>query len=270
MRIGKKEFDAEHEQYIMGILNVTPDSFSDGGMHNTVDTALAHAERMLLEGATIIDVGGESTRPGYTQISEEEEIDRVVPVIEALGKNFDCTISIDTYKANVAEASLKAGAHLVNDIWGLQYDPKMAKVIADFDAAVCVMHNRKEEFLPYTSFMENMLADLSKSLEIAKNAGIRSDGIMVDPGVGFAKTYEENLMAIRELHRLKELGYPILLGTSRKSVIGLTLQVEAKERVVGTCVTTVVGLKEGAAFFRVHDVKENLEAIRMAKAIYGC
>ncbi len=265
MKIGNRVFDTETKTYIMGILNVTPDSFSDGGRFNHLDAALAHAEEMIRDGADIIDVGGESTRPGYTKISDQEEIERTVPVIEALKKNFDVPVSIDTYKSEVAKATVAAGADLVNDIWGLKYDEQMAQVIADHHVACCLMHNRKNT--EYKSFMKDMLDDLSETISIAKNAGIEDDKIILDPGVGFAKSYENNLEAIAKVDRLMELGYPVLLGTSRKSVIGLTLDLPSDQRVEGTMVTSVYAVQKKCAFVRVHDVKENARAIRMMNAI---
>ena len=265
MKIGNRVFDTETKTYIMGILNVTPDSFSDGGKFNHMDAALAHAEEMIRDGADIIDVGGESTRPGYTKISDQEEIERTVPVIEALKKNFDVPVSIDTYKSEVAKATVAAGADLVNDIWGLKYDEQMAQVIADHHVACCLMHNRKNT--EYKSFMKDMLDDLSETISIAKNAGIEDDKIILDPGVGFAKSYENNLEAIAKVGRLMELGYPVLLGTSRKSVIGLALDLPSDQRVEGTIVTSVYAVQKKCAFVRVHDVKENARAIRMMNAI---
>ena len=268
MKIGNRTFDTENNTYIMGILNVTPDSFSDGGKWNNKDAALKHTEEMIQEGADIIDIGGESTRPGYTLLSDEEEIERVVPMIEMVKANFDIPVSIDTYKSGVAEAAVRAGADLVNDIWGLKYDEKIADVIAKNNVACCLMHNRKEAV--YDNFIEDMLNDLRETIVIAKRAGIADDKIMIDPGVGFAKTYEHNLEAIHHLERLHELSYPILLGTSRKSVIGNTLNLPASERVEGTLVTTVFGVQKKAAFIRVHDIKENKRAILMTRAILGC
>ena len=265
MRIGNREFDTKNETYIMGILNVTPDSFSDGGKFNHMDAALAHAEQMIRDGADIIDIGGESTRPGHTVISDEEEIARVTPVIEAVKSHFDVPVSIDTYKGNVAEAALQAGADLVNDIWGFKFDYKTAEVTARYHAACCLMHNRNEAI--YQNFLEDMVADMKECVAIAHKAGVPDDKIMLDPGVGFGKTYEHNLMAIRHLDRLTALGYPVLLATSRKSVIGLTLDLPTDERVEGTMVTTVYGVQQHAAFVRVHDVKENMRAIRMTQAI---
>ncbi len=263
--IGNKEFDLENKCYIMGILNVTPDSFSDGGKWNNMDSALKHTEEMIKEGASIIDIGGESTRPGHVVISEGEEIERVVPIIERVKKEFDIVVSIDSYKSNVVEAALKVGADLVNDIWGLKHDERMAELIAKSGAACCLMHNRHEA--NYNNFMEDMKNDLRETIEIAQKAGITKDKIILDPGVGFGKTYENNLTAINHLEELKELGYPVLLATSRKSVIGLTLDLPADQRVEGTVATSVMGVMKGASFVRVHDVKENLRAIRMTEAI---
>ncbi len=267
MQMGKYTFDTDHHCYVMGILNVTPDSFSDGGKWNDMDRAMAHAAQMIEEGATIIDVGGESTRPGYTMISDEEEISRVVPMIRELKKRFDVAVSVDTYKSAVAKAAVEAGADMVNDIWGLKYDEKMAEVIANTGAACCLMHNRKEA--DYTDFMPDMLEDLKETVAIAKKAGIADDKICLDPGVGFGKTYENNLEAIHHVDQLLTLGYPVLLGTSRKSVIGLTLDLPASERMEGTVATSVIGVMKGCAFVRVHDVRENARAIRMTEAVLG-
>ena len=266
MIIGNREFDTEKNTYIMGILNVTPDSFSDGGKWNDRDRALKHVEEMIAEGMDIVDIGGESTRPwGYTLLSDEEEIARVVPMIEAVKANFDIPISLDTYKSGVAEAGIRAGADLINDIWGLKYDPHMSEVIAKSGLACCLMHNRDNT--EYRNFMEDMKQDLRETIALAKAAGIADDKIILDPGVGFAKSYENNLEAIRSLEELKELKYPVLLGTSRKSVIGLTLDLPAAKRVEGTIVTTVMAVEAGCMFVRVHDVKENHRAIQMAEAI---
>lgn len=265
MRIGSRDFATTGHTYIMGILNETPDSFSDGGKFNQIDAALKHAEEMIRDGADVIDIGGESTRPGYTKISDEEETDRVVPVIEAVKKEFEIPISVDTYKSGVAEAAAQAGADLINDIWGLKYDARMAEVIAKSGLACCLMHNRDNT--EYRNFMEDVKQDLRETIALAKAAGIADDKIILDPGVGFAKSYENNLEVIRRLKEFNELKYPVLLGTSRKSVIGLTLDLPAAERVEGTIVTTVMAVEAGCMFVRVHDVKENHRAIQMAEAI---
>ena len=251
--------------YVMGILNVTPDSFSDGGNFNQMDKALFRVEEMIRDGVDIIDVGGESTRPGYEQISEDEEIARVVPVIEQIKKRFDIPVSLDTYKASVAEAGIQVGADLINDIWGLKGDEKMAAVIAKSGLPCCLMHNRKEAV--YQNYIQDVLADLEESLEIAKQAGIKRENIILDPGIGFAKTYEQNLLLLQQLETMHSFGCPVLLGTSRKSVIGLTLNVPAVERINGTLATTVMGVMKGCSFVRVHDIKENVEAIKMTEAV---
>lgn len=290
MKIGSREFDVKNGVYVMGILNVTPDSFSDGGKWNSMDRALAHVEEMLAEGMDILDIGGESTRPGSDySMPAEEEMERVIPYIEAVKARFDVPVSLDTYKSRVAEAGIAAGADMINDIWGLKWDARMARVIGDHEVACCLMHNRKkaeqanavlgkesnsgaaaqQDANPYgySNFLEDLAADLAQSVELAQRAGIGEERIILDPGVGFAKSYEQNLEIINHLERLQELGYPVLLGTSRKSVVGLTLDLPVTERLEGTLVTTVIGLLKGCAFVRVHDVKENVRTIRMTQAI---
>lgn len=266
MRIGTQEFDVENNTYIMGILNVTPDSFSDGGKLGSIDAVLKKAEQMQSEGAAILDIGGESTRPGYTPVSEQVEMERILPVIEAIKKRLDIPVSVDTYKPLVAEAAIHVGADMINDIWGLRSEAKMAEVIAKHKVACCLMHNRQNA--QYQKLMEDVLVDLSESLSIAERAGIPKNQIILDPGVGFAKDYEQNLEVLRNLNRIKELGYPVLLGASRKSVIGLTLDLPSNERLEGTLVTTVAAVQQGCSFVRVHDVKENYRAVQMAQAIY--
>lgn len=265
MKIGNREFDTENQTYIMGILNVTPDSFSDGGKWNDYDKAMRHVEEMQKSGCDILDIGGESTRPGHHQISEEEEIARVAPLVEAVKQNFDLPVSIDTYKSKVAEAALVAGADMVNDIWGFLYDPDMAPLVKKYDAACCLMHNRTEAV--YENFLEDMCTDLKKRVDAAKNAGIADDKIVLDPGVGFGKTYEMNLDVMKHLDLFRKLGYPLLLGTSRKSMIGLTLDLPVTEREEGTLVTTVMAVQNGYGFVRVHDVEKNRRAIQMTEAI---
>lgn len=265
MKIGNHDFNTAQDCYVMGILNCTPDSFSDGGRWNERDRALAHAEEMIRDGASILDLGGESTRPGYTQISVEEEIDRVVPVIEAVKARFDIPVSVDTYKSGVAAAALQAGADMVNDIWGLQYDPDMAALLAARRVPCCLMHNRKEAV--YQDFPAELRRDLLHSVSLARDAGIPDGSIILDPGIGFAKSFQQNLTVIRHLDQVVRLGYPVLLGTSRKSCIGLSLDLPASERLEGTLVTTVFAVLHGASFVRVHDVKENLRAIQMAQTL---
>ena len=266
MKIGNREFQTKGHTYVMGILNVTPDSFSDGGKWNDRDRALKHVEEMIAEGMDIVDIGGESTRPwGYTLLSDEEEIARVVPMIEAVKANFDIPISLDTYKSGVAEAGILAGADLINDIWGLKYDNRMAEVIAKSGLPCCLMHNRKEA--DYRDFMQDVAADLADTIHLAEAAGIADEKIILDPGVGFGKTYENNLEIINCLEELNMFGYPLLLGCSRKSVIGRTLELPVTERVEGTLVTTMFGVQKGCMFVRVHDVKENVRTIKMCEAI---
>ena len=266
MKIGNKEFKIGERTYIMGILNFTPDSFSDGGIFNNIDVAIEHVKKMIDDGVDIIDVGGESTRPGYTLISDEEEISRVVPVIKAIKENFDIPISIDTYKAKVAEKALEAGADLINDIWGFKKEKDMAKVAAKYNVPCCLMHNRDNE--EYKNLMEDILNDLRESIKIAKEAGVKDENIILDPGIGFAKTYEQNLETMNNLERFKELGYPILLGTSRKRMIGYALDLPVEERVEGTVATTVIGImKDACDFVRVHDVLENARAAKMTDVI---
>ncbi len=265
MRIGNREFEDHGKTYVMGILNVTPDSFSDGGRWNTLDAALKHAQEMKEQGADILDIGGESTRPGYTKISCEEEIERVAPVIEAIKARIEIPISIDTYKAPVARAAIAAGADLINDIWGLKADSEMAALIAETGAACCLMHNRKEAV--YNDYIPDVLADLQESLTLADQAGIDRSRVILDPGIGFAKSLEQNLILMNHLEALHTLGCPILLGTSRKSMIGLTLNLPSDQREEGTLVTTVMAVEKGCMFVRVHNVQANARAIRMTEAI---
>lgn len=265
MRIGQRDFRTKGHTYVMGILNVTPDSFSDGGKYNELDKALSRVEEMIKEGADIVDVGGESTRPGYSIISDQEEIDRVAPVIENIKSRFNIPVSVDTYKSEVARAGIAAGADMINDIWGLKYDEKIAEVIAQAQVPCCLTHNRKEPV--YTKLIEEILFDLEASLDIAHKAGIADSNIIIDPGVGFGKNYENNLEVIDRLQNFHSLGYPLLLGASRKSVVGMGLDLPVTERMEGTLVTTVYGVKKGAMFVRVHDVKENVRAVKMTEAI---
>ena len=265
MKIGNKIFEPSGKTYVMGILNVTPDSLSDGGSYTSIDKAMEQTEKMIQQGADIIDVGGESTRPGHVQIGDEEEIKRVVPVIREIKKKFDIPVSIDTYKSAVAKAALEAGADLLNDIWGFRYDEKMAELAAEYDVPVCLMHNRDN--LDYDDFMEDVKKDLQISLDIAEKYGVKKENIMLDPGVGFGKTYEQNLMVMNHLEEIVDMGYPVLLGTSRKSVIGLTLDLPVDEREEGTLATSVLGAIKGCQFVRVHDVEKNVRALKMTDAI---
>lgn len=267
MLIGNRQFDLEKSAYIMGILNVTPDSFSDGGKWNEMDKALKYVEQMIADGADIIDIGGESTRPGYIPVKPEEEAERVAPVIKKICENFDVAISVDTYKAYVAECAIQAGTHMINDIWGFKGDEEMAKVVAKYEVPCCLMHNRDNKLRPYKNFLEDVVADLKGSINLGLSAGVSKDKIILDPGIGFGKTLEDNLFLMNNLEKLKKMGYPVLLGTSRKSMIGLTLDLPVEERLEGTLATSVLGVMKGCSIVRVHDIKENFRAIKMTKAI---
>ena len=235
MIIGGRDFNDGHT-HVMGILNVTPDSFSDGGKYNNIDAALLHTKEMIEDGAHIIDIGGESTRPGYTM-------------------------------SRVASAAITSGADLINDIWGLKYDDDMAAVIAGSGLPCCIMHNRNNT--DYSDFIKDLNKEMLESVNIALNAGIDRDKIIIDPGVGFGKEYIHNILCLRHLDEFCKLGYPVLLGTSRKSVIGLTLDLPKDERVEGTLVTTVIAVMNRCMFVRVHDVKQNYRTIKMTEGIYG-
>jgi len=265
MQIGNKNFDLTNQILIMGILNVTPDSFSDGGKFNSLDTTLNQVEKMIADGADLIDVGGESTRPGHTQISDAEEIDRIVPMITAIRQRFDIPISIDTYKGAVGAAALQAGADMVNDIWGFKYDPTLAEVAARYKVPCVLMHNRNNQ--NYHHLITDLISDLRESIDIALAAGISKDAIILDPGIGFAKDYAQNMETMHHLEDLQQLGYPLLLGTSRKGFIGLTLDLPVTDRVEGTVATTVIGIMKGASIIRVHDVLENKRAAQMTVSI---
>lgn len=265
MKIGNKVINFDERTYVMGILNITPDSFSDGGNYNEVDVAVKRAKEMIEEGADIIDIGGESTRPGADYVSEEEEIERVVPIIKAIKKELDVLISIDTYKSKTAEAAIKAGADIINDVWGFKKDRDMAKVAAKYNIPCILMHNREPK--PYKNLMKDVIEDLIESINIALDAGVKREDIILDPGIGFAKTYEENLIVMDNLEKIVELGFPVLLATSRKSMIGLALDLPVNERVEGTVATTVIGIMKGCRMVRVHDVLENKRVCVMTDKI---
>ncbi len=266
LNILNKSFDFGKKTYIMGILNITPDSFSDGGEFISIDNAISHAKEMLSEGADIIDIGGESSRPGHTRINTEEELRRVIPVIKRLREETNAVISLDTIRAEVAEEGIKNGVSILNDIWGLQGDPEMANVTAKYNVPIIVMHNQDG-----TEYKKDIILEMKdffmKSIEIAKKAGIKKENIILDPGIGFGKTAEQNIEVMGRLKEFNDLGYPILLGTSRKSTIGKILDLPPKERVEGTIATTVLGIAHGVDIVRVHDVKENLRAAKVADAI---
>lgn len=285
LQIGSFTFDWGSRTYVMGILNVTPDSFSGDGIiakGDAVDFAVQQAADFLKHGADILDVGGESTRPGSAPVNAEEEMERVIPVIEALHTNFpNAIISIDTYKAKVAEAAIRAGAHIVNDVWGFRADSEIASVAAKHKTPVILMHNRsnpasvevREKLggtylgAEYDDLLEDVKRELLVSVEIAKKAGVGEDVIFLDPGIGFGKTREHNLELINRLGEIRELGYPILLGTSRKSFIGFTLDLPPDQRIEGTAATVAVGITRGADIIRVHDVKEMARVAKMTDAM---
>ncbi|MCI9420209.1 MAG: dihydropteroate synthase [Eubacterium sp.] len=265
MKIGNREFEFGKKVYVMGILNVTPDSFSDGGQFFQAEQAVRQAQQMIADGADLIDIGGESTRPGHTQISDEEEIERVVPVIRRIKERFEIPVSIDTYKSSVAKAALEAGADLLNDIWGFLYDEEMAVLASAHDAAVCLMHNR--EAAVYDELVPDVIKDLERCLAIAEKHGVKREKIILDPGIGFGKTYEQNLEIMNHLEQICGMGYPVLLGASRKSMIGLTLDLPVTDREEGTIATSVIGAMKGCDFVRVHNVRANVRALKMTEAI---
>lgn len=261
------ELDYTKETFIMGILNVTPDSFSDGGKYNTVEAAIEQAKKMVADGAKIIDVGGESTRPGYVRISDEEEINRIVPVIRALVKEVPAIISVDTYKPDVARQAVLAGAHIINDIWGAKANPEMAKVAAELNVPIILMHNREKA--EYEDFWEDAKSDLMESIAIAHAAGVPDEHIFLDPGIGFAKNTSQNLLMMQHLSDLVALGYPVLLATSRKSMIGNVLKLPVEERLEGTAATVAFGIERGCHMIRVHDVKEMSRLAHMMDVLVG-
>ena len=267
-RFGETEIDFRKETIIMGILNVTPDSFSDGGKYARINASLKHAEEMILDGAKIIDIGGESTRPGHAPVSYEEELERIVPVIEAITREFGCVVSIDTYKAGVAEAAINAGAHIINDVWGAKREPEIASVAAKYGVPIILMHNR--EVAKYEGlFMDEILRDLKESIEIAESKNVARENIWLDPGVGFAKDTKQNIMVMQGLRMISQMGYPVLLGTSKKSLIGNVLGLPVDERLEGTGATVCYGIENGCHIMRVHDVKEIARMAKMMDVLTG-
>ncbi|AST57824.1 dihydropteroate synthase [Thermoanaerobacterium thermosaccharolyticum] len=264
LKVRDKEIEIGKRTYIMGILNMTPDSFSDGGKYNTLEKGMERVLKMIEDGADIIDVGGESSRPGYKPVTAEEELRRINDIVKKL-REVNTIVSVDTMKSKVAEESLKNGAHIINDIWGLQRDPDMAKVVADYGAGVVIMHNK--DVAEYDDVLKDVISFLEKSIDIALKAGIKEENIMIDPGIGFGKTLEHNLTLMKRLDELKVLGFPILLGTSRKSMIGHVLKLDVNERVEGTAATVAIGISKGADIVRVHDVKEMARVAKMTDAM---
>ena len=262
-----KELEIGKKTLIMGILNVTPDSFSDGGKFNNIESAIKQAKKMVDEGADIIDIGGESTRPSSKEINEEEEINRVIPILKELNKEIDIIISVDTSKANVAKVALENGANIINDVWGLQKESEIANHIAKYNVPVVIMHNKiNNEY--EKDIIESMKDFFNVSLEIAKKAGIKEENIFLDPGIGFGKDPEQNIEVMSRLDELNELGYKMLLGTSRKSMIGYILDLPSDQRLEGTIATNVIGVMNGYDIVRVHDVKEHVNALKVADRIY--
>ncbi len=277
IKFGNKVLNIGERTFIMGVLNVTPDSFSDGGKFTDVDEAVAHAVQMVKDGADIIDIGGESTRPGAEAVSVAVEQERVLPVIEALANRTDTIISIDTTKAEVAEAALKSGAKMVNDISGLRFDPEMAGVVAEYKVPICLMHIKgkpgdMQDDPRYADLLGELIDYLGESIEIAGRAGILHEKIIVDPGIGFGKTVSHNLEILKRLKELKVLGCPIMVGTSRKSLIGKVLGLPADQRIEGAAATVAVSIANGVDIIRVHDIKEIVKVAKMTDAITrrGC
>lgn len=261
-----KELILGEKTLIMGILNVTPDSFSDGGKFNDVELGTKHAIKMFDEGADIIDVGGESTRPGSIEIGFEEEINRTIPIIKKILENVDTLISIDSYKSKVAYEALKNGANIINDVWGFQKDKDMAKIAAEFQVPSILMHN-KENTIYDIDIIESMKKYFDKSIELALKNGLKEENIILDPGIGFGKTPEQNMHVMRRLDEIKEIGYPVLLGTSRKSMIGEILSLPVDQRLEGTIVTNIIGIMAGCEIIRVHDISEHVKAAKVIDAI---
>ena len=267
IQCGSYTLDYGKKTLIMGVLNVTPDSFSDGGKYNTIENAVRRATEMVEQGVDIIDIGGESTRPGYTPISVEEELSRLIPVIEAITKSVPVPLSIDTFKAETAKETIKAGAHIINDIWGAKADPDMGKVAAELKVPIILQHNRDNN--QYQSFFRDCLNDIYESISIVKKAGVKDEQIILDPGIGFAKDLSKDLEMMRNLDTFVALGYPVLLGPSRKRMIGGVLDLPVNERLEGTGAAVCFGIQKGCQIFRVHDVKEIIRMAKIMDAMMG-
>lgn len=252
---------------VMGIVNVTPDSFSDGGDYNTADMSIRRIEDFISDGVDIVDIGGESTRPGSTEVSLEEELRRVIPVIEKASA-LNTLISIDSYKSEVAKKALLAGANIINDVWGFQKDENMAHVAAEYDVPSILMHNKTDNIYE-RDIIEEMKFFFDRSVELALRAGLSEDRIILDPGIGFGKNPIQNIEVMNRLDEIIAFGYPVLLGTSRKSMIGHILNVEPKDRLTGTIATNVIGAQKGVSIVRVHDVIEHVHAMKVTDAILG-
>ena len=268
-RCGDTEFRWGERTYVMGIINLSPDSFSGDGIGDDIETAVAQAKCMVAEGADILDIGGESTRPGTEPVSADaidHELRLVIPLIERLASELSVPLSVDTYKAAVASRAVQAGASMINDIWSLKWDPRIAQVAAERKVPLILMSNQRDANVQ-GDIMAEIIADLKRAINLAVKVGIKQENIIIDPGVGFGKTLEQNLEIVDRLAELKLLGQPILLGTSRKSMIGLTLDLPPEERVEGTAATLAIGIANGADLMRVHDVKQMVRVCRMSDAI---
>jgi len=260
-----RDYNLKSRTLVMGILNATPDSFSDGGRYVRLDEAVEHGLRLIAEGADIIDVGGESTRPGAKAVTIEEELSRVLPIIRVLSAATDVPISIDTYKPEVARAALEAGAAMLNDVWGGRRNRAMLELAAQWGVPICLMHNRQEAI--YGELMPEIAADLRSSVALALDAGVCPANIILDPGIGFGKTWEHNLQVMKNLADITALGYPVLLGTSRKAFIGKVLDLPIRDRVEGTAATVAYGITRGVRIVRVHDVAAMVRITRMTDAL---
>jgi dihydropteroate synthase len=265
MRCGGREFRWGERTYVMGIINVTPDSFSGDGLGNDVEAAVAQGKRFAAEGADILDVGGESTRPNAAPVSAEEELRRVIPVIERLAREATVPVSVDTYRYEVAQRALTAGARMINDIWGLGRDSRLADLAAEHKVPIVLMSNQRDRKCP--DIVPEVIASLKKSIALAVDRGVPWQNIIVDPGVGFGKTLEQNLEIVRRLDELKCLNRPILIGTSRKSMIGLVLDLPPDQRLEGTAATVAISIAKGADIVRVHDVAQMVRVCRMSDAV---
>lgn len=281
LRVGERAFDWGVKTYVMGVVNVTPDSFSGDGLGDDVEAAIAQAERMIEEGADLIDIGGESTRPGSQPVTEEEELRRVIPAVAGVCERTGAVIAIDTYRSRVAEEALAAGASMINDVWSLRMDPQIGEVAARHNVPLVLMHNRSRPKdavqterlggrylgVEYEDLMADIIRELRESIDLALEAGVERENVIVDPGVGFGKTVDQNLQLLARMAELKVLGLPILLGASRKSFIGYTLDLPVEERIEGTAAAVAVGIANGADIVRVHDVREMVRVARMTDAI---
>ncbi|MCT2535301.1 dihydropteroate synthase [Aquibacillus koreensis] len=261
----KKTYNLDKKTLVMGILNITPDSFSDGGKYADIEDAVKQAIAMEQAGADIIDIGGESTRPGHQPVTEEEELNRVIPIMKEVSRAVNIPISIDTYKAETAKQAIEAGASIINDVWGAKKEPEIAHVAANYNVPIILMHNRKDS--TYQNIIEDMKQDLQESIEIASGAGVKRHHIILDPGIGFAKTVEDNLFIMRHLEKFKSLGYPMLLGTSRKSLIGKVLDLPVDQRDEGTGATVCYGISQGIDIVRVHNVEMTVRMTKMMDAM---